>query len=252
MIRSVVSIATSLLLTLSACKSAPPPNPKSAQPDPTTLSQIEGTITLKGTPPTPLKIDTSMDPNCNPNGAPAPLAEQYVGQPGRLANVYLSIQSAPQSPPPQKTTTILDQKNCIYTPHVIAIQAGSSVEFHNSDDGMHNIETFPKIPGNQRLDTSQGPHGTPRTATFPHPEAMIPVRCNMHPWMNAFINVAPTPWFAISDAQGHFRIPNLPPGDYTLAAVHEVLGEQTLHLTIVPKSTTQANFTFNIAAPPQP
>ena len=111
---------------------------------------------------------------------------------------------------------------------------------------MHNIETMPTIPGNTRLDTSQGPHGTPRTATFTKPETMIPVRCNMHPWMNAFINVAPNPFYAISDAQGHFRIPNLPPGDYTLAAVHEVLGEQTLHLTIAPKSTAQVSFTFTL------
>ena len=75
---------------------------------------------------------------------------------------------------------------------------------------------------------------------------MIPVRCAMHPWMTAYINVSPTPYYAISDAEGHFRIPNLPPGDYTLAAVHEILGQQTLHLTIKPRSTTKADFTFTI------
>ena len=185
-----------------------------------------------------------MDPNCNPTGAPAPLSDQYVVHDGKLANVFLSIQSTPQTPPPAKTTIVIDQKNCVYTPHVVALQQGGTVEFHNSDEGMHNIETLPTVPGNQHLDTSQGPHGTPRTATFPHPETMIPVRCAMHPWMTAYINVAPTPYFAISDTQGHFRIPNLPPGDYILAASHETLGRQTLHLTIKPRHTTQANFIF--------
>jgi hypothetical protein len=73
---------------------------------------------------------------------------------------------------------------------------------------------------------------------------MIPVRCNNHPWMNAFINVAPTPFFAVSDAQGHFTITGLPPGNYVLGAVHEKLGEKEINLTVPATGATKATFTF--------
>ena len=143
-------------ITLTACK--PSTNP----------GAIEGTITLRGTPPTPHPLDTTMDPNCNPTGAPAPLSEQYVVHGGKLANVYLSIQSAPFTPTQAHLTTVIDQKNCIYSPHIVALQQGGTVVFHNDDEGMHNIETLPTIPGNQRLDTSQGPtapHAPPPSLT---------------------------------------------------------------------------------------
>jgi len=73
---------------------------------------------------------------------------------------------------------------------------------------------------------------------------MIPVRCNNHPWMNAFINVSETPFFAVTDADGKFSLKGLPAGDYTLAAVHEKLGEQTMKVTVKALATADAKFTF--------
>jgi plastocyanin len=137
---------------------------------------------------------------------------------------------------------VLDQKGCRYTPHVIALQQGGSVEFRNSDPTMHNIHTTP-ASGNP-IDVSQSPMGAPQTRQFNQPETMLPVRCNNHPWMNAFINVASTPYFAVSGADGSFTITGLPPGNYTLAAVHEKLGEQDLQISITPKGTAKADFTF--------
>ena len=141
---------------------------------------------------------------------------------------------------------VLDQKNCQYVPHVIGVVAGGHVEFRNSDPTMHNIHTMPTVVGNETVDISQGPRGAPQTKQFRKPELMIPVRCNNHPWMNAFINVAPTPFFAVSDANGRFTITGLPPGDYVLGAVHEKMGEKTINLTVPPRGTARAEFAFSM------
>jgi plastocyanin len=230
-------------LTLTACKQTPTPQPEPSQPkpDPATLSTLTGAIHFTGPTPTPIPIDMSADPAC---AFSTNLTEQLIVANHALANVYIYIKSglpassAPASTPP----VVLDQKGCRYSPHVIALQQGASVEFHNSDPTMHNIHTTPAT--GPSLDISQTPMGAPDRRKFTTPQTMLPIRCNNHPWMNAFLNVAPNPYFAISATDGAFAIPNLPPGTYTLAAVHETLGEQDLQITIPPKSTIPANFTF--------
>jgi uncharacterized protein (DUF2141 family) len=100
--------------------------------------------------------------------------------------------------------------------------------------------------GNPSIDISQGPKGPPQTKQFNQLEVMLPVRCNNHPWMNAFINLSATPFFAVTDANGHFSIDGLPAGTYTLGAVHEKMGEQTMTVTVQPKGTAKADFTFSV------
>jgi hypothetical protein len=121
---------------------------------------------------------------------------------------------------------------------------GGSVEFRNSDLTMHNIHTMPTVVGNESIDVSEGPKGQPVTKQFAKPELMIPVRCNNHPWMNAFINVSQTPFFAVTDASGKFSITGLPAGEYTLGAVHEKLGEKDIQVTVPAKGTATADFSF--------
>jgi plastocyanin len=188
----------------------------------------------------------SADPACALATTPN-LTEQLLAEHGHLANVYIYIKSgAPLTKAPASTpAVVLDQKGCRYIPHVIAVQQGGSVEFRNSDPTMHNIHTTPAQVGNDSVDLSETPMGAPQTERFTTPETMIPVRCNNHPWMQAYINVAPNRYFAVTGADGSFSIPDLPPGAYTLAAVHEKLGEQDLQITIAPKATVKAAFTFS-------
>lgn len=217
--------------------------------DPATLGTVSGTIHFAGKPPERLKIDMSQDPVCAMTGGDN-YAEQYVVHNGDLANVYVYIKDGPPAAMAQPATNtvpvVLDQIGCKYVPHVIAVMQGEPVEFKNSDGTMHNIHIMPDVQGNATVDISQGANGVPDSKIFDKPETMMPVRCNNHPWMNAFINVSATPYFAVSDADGNFTIKGLPPGTYTLAAVHEKLGEQTMTVTVAPQKTSKADFTYSM------
>jgi plastocyanin len=251
--RSALLLLTAL--TLAGCKHPAAPTqqdasaPIAAHPapavDPATAGSISGTVTFSGKAPARIPIDMSMDPACALATEPN-LTEQYIVTDHKLANVYVYIKSgAPDSTAPAGTPpVVLDQKGCRYVPHVIAVQQGGTVEFRNSDPTMHNVHTIPTQVGNQTVDISETPMGAPQTEKFSAPEPMLPVRCNNHPWMQAFINVAPNRYFAVTGTDGSFTLPNLPPGTYTLAAIHEKLGEQDIQITVPAKSVAKASFTF--------
>jgi len=211
---------------------------------------VSGTVNFAGAPPHFPVIDTAMDPACSLGKASSTLpVEQIAVTKGKLANVFVFVKSGPagamQAGPRSMQPAVLDQQGCRYTPHVIGVMAGGYVEFRNSDPTMHNVHTMPTDVGNETIDVSMGPRGQAITKQFARPELMIPVRCNNHPWMNAFINVSATPFFAVSDADGHFVLRGLPPGDYMLGAVQEKLGERDVHVTVNPNQTVNAAWDFS-------
>ncbi len=207
---------------------------------------VAGTITYNGPAPT-ATIDTSMDPACAMGGGSDRLpVEQIAVSHGKLANVFVYVKSGPaqamNAAPASTQPVIMDQQHCRYVPHVVGVLAGGTVEFRNSDPTMHNIHTT--SVDNQAIDISQSPRGAPVRKQFAHPEILLPVRCNNHPWMNAFINVSATPFFAVSDASGHFEIAGLPPGDYVLGVAQEKLGEKTLPITVKPGQAAKADLSY--------
>lgn len=218
--------------------------------DPATAGSIEGVVHFAGKPPERIEIDMAQDPACSMSPEGKNLTEGLVAQPGSqgatLANVYVYVKdglgnkvyAAPTTP------AVLDQKGCRYIPHVLAAMAGQPVEFRNSDPTMHNVHMQPTVGGNQQFDISQPPNGGTTRHAFTKPELMIPVRCNNHPWMQAFLNIAPNPFFAVSSADGQYTIQGLPPGTYTLVAEHEQLGEQQATVTVTTHASVKADFTY--------
>jgi plastocyanin len=218
--------------------------------DPATAGVVEGVIHFDRAAPKRIEIDMAQDPACAMAGG-TNLSEGYVVDDGKMANVFVSVTSglgdkvyAPSSAP-----VVLDQKGCRYVPHVIGVQVGQPVEFRNSDPTMHNIHMEPQVAGNQPFDISQAPSVSGTSAggvrhVFTKAETMIPVRCNNHPWMQAFINVADNPFFAVSDASGHYSITGLPPGVYTLTAVQEQLGKQQATVTVTAHGVATSDFHF--------
>jgi plastocyanin len=245
-----VLLMTGVLLAGAGCKKQPISEGQPAatasytQIDWNTAGTISGTIHYAKKLPPAVSIDMAQDPACNLG--PTNFSEQYVGKNGGLQNVFIYVKDglgnklyvAPSTP------VVMDQKGCRYSPHVVGVMVGQQVHFTNSDPTMHNIHMVPTVGGNQTVDISQGPNGEPQQHIFSQPELMIPVRCNNHPWMQAFINVAANPFFAVSDESGHFEIKGLPPGTYTVVADHEELGQKTATVTVAAKQTAAQDFTY--------
>jgi plastocyanin len=174
-----------------------------------------------------------------------------VGDGGALANVFVYVKDGlgnyvydtPTEP------ARIDQRECRYRPHVFGMRVGQPLEILNSDPTLHNIHATPKV--NNEFNTGQPIQGMKTTHTFTAKEAdvIVPFKCDVHGWMNAYVGVLDHPYFAVTKPDGSFSIPNLPPGSYTLAAWHERLGTQTMPLTVAAKeSKSDANFTFKAAA----
>lgn len=232
---------------------APKPSTVYTQIDPATSGTIAGTIHFAGKAPAPIEIDMAEDPKCGLAGNMPNDTQQYIVHHGGLANVFVYIKAGLGSKnglgdriyKPSSTPVVLDQRGCRFVPHVIGVMVGQPVEFRNSDPTVHNVHIVP--PGDQDasgVDISQPPMRGTQQHVFHTAGLMVPVRCNNHPWMEAFLNIAKNPFFAVSDGNGRFTIQGLPPGTYTLVAVHEKLGTQTQSITIQSHKTTNANFTF--------
>jgi len=210
---------------------AGPSQPKVAI-DSATTGSISGTVHFNGAAPAPIKIDMSFDPAC----AMSPRGENTVSpiaaKDGKLANVFVYVKVAPfladwATP---REHVVVDQVGCRYEPHVVGAMVGQTLEFRNSDSTDHNVHAAPK--NNPEWNQSQTPKSPPILKQFDMPEIMVPVKCNQHPWMKMYVNVVASPLFTVTDANGNFEIKGLPPGEYTIAAVQEKLGERTITVKV--------------------
>jgi plastocyanin len=208
--------------------------------DPATAATISGTAKFDGAAPKAVKIDMSQDPNC----AGSNTAENVLVADGKLANVFIYVKDGLGNrtfPVPTEAVT-LTQVGCKYKPHVLGVMAGQTIKIVNGDPTTHNIHPTPK--DNREWNESQAPQAAALEKTFAREELLLPVKCNQHPWMRMFVNVVKNPFFAVSGADGKYEIKGLPPGDYTIAFVHEKLGEQDEKVTVAAKDSKTVDATF--------
>jgi plastocyanin len=223
-----------------AATSAPAAAPAATPIDPATAASVSGTVKFEGAAPKPAKIDMSQDANCKGTNA----AENVMVSDGHLANVFVYVKDGLGSRtfgvPTQPVT--LDQTGCRYHPHVLGVMVGQTIKIVNSDPTTHNIHPTPK--DNREWNESQAPSAAPLEKTFAREEVLLPVKCNQHPWMRMFVNVVKSPFYAVTGADGKYEIKGLPPGDYTIAFVHEKLGEQDQKVTLAAKDSKTADASF--------
>ncbi|HET9529175.1 MAG TPA: carboxypeptidase regulatory-like domain-containing protein [Blastocatellia bacterium] len=205
---------------------------------------ISGAVNFDGTPPAPKRIDMGQDPNCAAVAGDK-MTEEYVVTDGKLANVYVyltggRIDNFQYDTPPSPVT--LDQLGCKYDPHVLGLQTGQTFRVTNSDKATHNVHPTPK--SNPEWNLSQPPGAAPIERKFNRPETLIPVKCNQHPWMKAYVGVLAHPFQTVSAKDGSYTIKGVPPGSYTLVAWHESMGEQKQNITVNANGTVTQDFTF--------
>jgi plastocyanin len=185
-----------------------------------------------------------MDPVCaKQHRSPVLAQEVLVDTMGDLENVVVFVAEglgdrtfqAPVEP------VVVEQKGCLYQPHVLAMRANQPLELVNDDATSHNIHP---LPANNREWNKAEPPGSKMEETFAREEIAIPVKCNVHPWMRGYIAVFKHPFFAVTNKDGSFDLGNLPSGTYTIKAWHEKLGTASQTVTVGENETKVISFVF--------
>jgi plastocyanin len=218
--------------------------------DPATAGDVKGTVALNGAAPKNEPIRMNADPVCVKEAKGPQFQETYVvSGDGKLGNVFVYVKDGLGSYvyDPPAAGAKLDQHGCRYAPHVFGVRVGQTIEIINSDPTLHNIHAMPK--NNQEFNNGQPIQGMKMNHTFKAKEVMVPFKCDVHGWMNAYVGVLDHPYYAVTGTDGAFELKGLPPGTYTIEAWHEKLGASSQSVTLGPKEAKDITFTFNAAAP---
>jgi plastocyanin len=214
-------------------------------------STITGTVTFDGKAPVLRPIAMDAEPVCLKKHAGHAVQNEMLvlGNGQTMGNVMVWVSKglpAGKTYPASKTPVVVDQDGCMYKPHVMGIMVGQTYRILNTDGILHNIHTLPKI--NPAFNRGQPATVKEMTTTFPKPESMFQIKCDVHPWMSAYMGVFTHPFFSVTSTDGKFTISGLDPGTYEITAWHERLGTQTASVMVSGTDTKTQNFKFAVPA----
>ena len=173
-------------------------------------------------------MKTIPNKSCCPGAAPLKEESVVADTAGHLQNVVVWLEDAPPAPRSDLPPVVLDQKDCRYVPHVLALQTAQTLRVTTSDPTLHNVHGMCTV--NDAFNFALIAKGQSKDLTFEKPET-FPIRCDVHPWMKAYVHVFDHPYFAVTGADGAFEIDRIPAGTYTLIAWHEMYGTNRLRVT---------------------
>jgi plastocyanin len=209
-------------------------------------STITGTVTFAGKAPNLKPLAMDADPVCAKKHPKPVLAEMLVlGGGNTMGNIIVYVSKglpAGKTWPAPKTPVTLDQKGCLYVPHAMGIMVGQPYRILNSDGILHNIHTLPKI--NPSFNRAMPATLKETSTSFAKPEPIFQIKCDVHPWMSAYIGVFTHPFFSVTSTDGKFSIAGLDAGTYEITAWHERLGTQTASVTVSGSDTKTQDFKF--------
>lgn len=210
---------------------------------------MTGKVVVEGTVPPVNTIRIDGDPKCVALSQGSTRPDDYIvmGDGQTVQNVFVYIKDglpARMYPVPNEPV-VLDQQQCRYVPRVLGIQVGQPLTIRNSDPLLHNVRADGAV--NAAFDVGTPVQGMETTRTFATREVMVPIKCNVHAWMNAFIGVLEHPYFDVTDRGGQFSMARVPPGTYTVEIWHERFGTQTQQVTIGANENKDLTFTFKVS-----
>jgi plastocyanin len=205
---------------------------------------VTGKISFQGAAPERKQVKMDADPKCaaaNPQGR---LGEVFVINGDALQNVFVYVKDGlgDKKFDLPAEAVVIDQNGCMYSPHVLGAMVGQTLEIRNSDATLHNVHSLPK--NSPQFNSAMPMKGMTIKKKFGAAEVMVKIKCDVHPWMSAYIGVLDHPFYAVSGADGTFKINNLPAGTYTIEAWHESLGSQTTSVTVAEGGAATADFAF--------
>jgi plastocyanin len=209
-------------------------------------SSITGTVTFDGKAPTLRPLAMNADPACaKMHSSPVPNEMLVLGNGNTMGNIMVWVSKglpAGKTWPAPKAPAVLDQKGCQYQPHVMGIMVGQPYKILNSDGILHNVHALPKI--NKAFNRPMPATVKEASAMFDKPEAVFQIKCDVHPWMSAYVGAFTHPFFSVTRPDGKFTISGLDPGTYEITAWQERLGTQTATITVGASETKTQNLKF--------
>ena len=231
---------------VSEAKSEPKAKPKPWDPALGTAT-VRGVVKFSGKPPRQRPIDMAAKPECMKIHSEPVLDESIIVNPdGTLKNAFVWVKRGLQGwefPVPTEPA-VLDQKGCMFHPHVMGVQVRQKINIRNDDTFGHNVHSLPAV--NTSFNFTQGTQGQEDPVEFTRREVLVKFKCDIHGWMSSYLGVVDHPFFAVTSEDGKFELKNLPPGDFTIEAKHEELPAKSVTVTLADQESKDIEFSLEV------